>query len=371
MKLSVLQENLATALTHVSRFVTTKAQLPILGHVLLSTDSGRLKLSATNLEMGINYTIGAKIDTEGSLTLPAKDITEFVSYLSPGKIDLSLDDKRLLSVVSPRAKTLFATQPASDFPAISTPAEHQFEIDSDIFVNSLSEVIPAAATDDSRPLLTAVLCRFSSDEIELVATDGFRLSQKTIKLVNPISLPADFPVVYLPSKTLLEVTRLVKSNSKLTIGLSTNQNQVSFIFDQVELTTRILEGLYPDYKKIIPTEFATKITLSRDDLLQAIKVSSVFARQSANVVRFSLQKDHLTLSANAPQVGQNQVDVDCRLDGEPLDIAFNYKFVSDFLSFCHGSEIVIHLNQPLSPTLFSDSSDPHLVHIIMPVRLQD
>ena len=109
MKLSVLQENLATALTHVSRFVTTKAQLPILGHVLLSTDSGRLKLSATNLEMGINYTIGAKIDTEGSLTLPAKDITEFVSYLSPGKIDLSLDDKRLLSVVSPRAKTLFAT----------------------------------------------------------------------------------------------------------------------------------------------------------------------------------------------------------------------------------------------------------------------
>ena len=374
MKLSLLQENLNTALSSVSRFVSLKAQLPILSHILFTTDTGRLKLSATNLELGINYWVGAKIDQEGTFAIPAKEITEFVSYLSSGKIDLSLNSQSLLEISSPKAQSTFTTSTPSDFPSLpSLDEKTSIELDLKVLSETISQVAFAAATDDSRPVLTAVLCRFTPDSLNLVATDGFRLSLKEIKLVNPIKLPdnQESLTLLIPSRSLQEITKLAKSSAKLKFGLSKDSHQLIFVLEDLELVSRLIEGDYPDYMRIVPSSFSTKISLDKNELSQAIKIASVFARESANVVKISIKSSTIEVSANAAQVGQNKVTVDAKVEGESLEIAFNYKFISDYLSICQGDEVIIELNEPLTPGLFHDSKDPHFTHIIMPVRIQD
>ncbi|MFA7301744.1 MAG: DNA polymerase III subunit beta [Candidatus Shapirobacteria bacterium] len=374
MELSLLTENLNTALSHVSRFVSTKAQLPILSHILFSTDAGRLKLSATSLEMSINYWTGAKIESEGSFCLPSKDISEFISYLPTGKIDFNLNEQNLLTVKSLKASSTFSTLSSSDFPEIPTiDSTTVFELDLPSLLDSVATVAFASATDDSRPVLTSVLCKFTSDTLTLVATDGFRLSLKTIKFQTPITFPdgQDSLTLLIPAKSLSEVLKIAKVAPKIKIGLTPDRHQVVFVLEDLEIISRLIDGEYPNFERIIPESSPTKIYVNKDELSQAIKLASVFARQSANVVRFSLKSNSLELSANAPQIGQNQVSVDARIEGEPLEIAFNYKFISDFLAICKGTEIVIELNQPLTPGAFRDPQNPDLLHIIMPVRLQD
>lgn len=374
MKLSLLQQNLHQALTHVSRFVSLKNQLPILTNVLIATDNGRLKLSATNLEIGINYWIGAKIEKEGSFTVPVKEIAEFVSYLSSQTINISLSEKSLLQLSSTNTQSTFTTTPAKDFPQLAKiNPKTTIKLDLPLLAKAVSQIAFSAATDDSRPVLTSILCQFSQNNLLLVATDGFRLSLKNIKLVNPLNLKNDKkPLTFLiPARSLTEITKLAKNEKEITMGLTTDQNQIVFVLEDLELVSRLIEGDYPDYKRIIPSSFITKVFLNKAEFSQAVKIASVFASQSANVVKFTIGKNNLTLSANAPQIGRNQATVEARVEGEPLDIAFNYKFVSGFLDACQGEEVVIELNETLTPGLFHDQSDPHFTHIIMPVRLQD
>jgi len=374
MQFSLLQPNFNQALAHVSRFISTKNQLPILNNVLLETDQGRLKISATNLDIGIKYWLGAKIEKEGTITVPVKEIAEFVSYLSPEKIDIILDDKSLLQVNSAKAQSTFTTAPSTDFPALpALDPKNSISLDLSLLAKAVSQIAFASATDDSRPVLTAVLCQFTADNLLLVATDGFRLSLKNIKLVNPITLPKGqtSQTFLIPARSLTEIVKLAKNEKQITMGLSSDTNQIVFVLDDLELVSRLIEGEYPDYNRIIPQSFITKVFLNKQDFAQAIKISSVFAAQSANVVKFTVAKDKLVLSANAPQIGRNQATVDARLEGEPLEIAFNYKFVSEFIDACQGEEIVIELNEALTPGLFHDQSDPHFTHIIMPVRIQD
>jgi len=373
MKVSILQENFNSALNNVSRFISTKNQLPILNNLLLSTDSGRLKISATNLELSINYWIGAKIEQDGSTTIPPKEITEFVSYLSSGKIDLSLKENNLLSVSSQKTESTFTTIPALDYPEFPLiDSKTNFDIDFNIFSTSISQIAFSAALDDIRPVLTAILCQFTNDNLTFVATDGFRLSFKTIKLVNPLNLKADQTITFLiPAKSLIEVTKLAKNNQKIKIGLTSDEHQVVFVLDDVEIISRLIEGDYPDYQKIIPESFSTKVFLNKDEFLQAVKIASVFAKESANVVKLNIKANSLELSANAPQIGQNKASVDSKTEGENIEIAFNYKFLVDFLTNCKSPEITIELNDSLSPACFQDQSDPSFTHIIMPVRLQD
>lgn len=374
MQATLLQENLNSALSVVSRFVANRAQLPVLSNILITTDSGRLRLSATNLELGINYWLGGKIDTEGSFTVPAKEITEFVSYLTPGNISLSLNDQSLLELSSLKARSTFTTTPSADFPEIPhlNPAT-AFELDTKTLFSSVLEVSPSSSLDDSRPVLTAILCQFTSTSCKLVATDGFRLSVKEISLPQSVTLPPDTDsLTYLiPSKSFTEITKLFKSVSSVKFGFSQDSHQLVFASPDLEVSTRIIEGEFPDYHRIIPQSFATTANVSRSDLLQAVKIASVFAKESANVVKLSLKNNHIDVSANAVQVGQNKAEVDAAVTGESLDVAFNYKFLTDFLSVCQGDSITISLNEPLTPGLFQDSSNTSLTHIIMPVRIQD
>jgi len=372
MKLSLLQENLNTALTNVSRFVSSKNQLPVLNNILLSTDNGRLKLSATNLELSINYWIGAKIEEEGTITVPSKEITEFVSYLTPGKIDLFLEKNNLLTLSSPKTESTFTTNPSTDYPEFPTlNSDTCFELDLNVLTQAISQIAFSAAADDTRPVLTAILCQFTSNSLMLVATDGFRLSFKSIKLINPIDLKTDQVTFLIPAKSLLEVTKLAKTNTKIKIGLTSDEHQVVFILDDIELVSRLISGEYPAYQRIIPESFSSKVFLNKDEFVQAVKIASVFAKESANIVRFNIKTNSIELTANAPQIGQNKATVDAKVEGENLEIAFNYKFLMDFLNICKSQEIIIEFNESLTPAFFHDQSDPNFSHIIMPVRLQD
>ena len=374
MKFSVLQENLNTALQNVSRFVSPKTQLPILSNILFQSDEGRLKLSATNLELGINYWLGAKLEDEGSFTIPSKEITEFVSYLSAGKIDVDLNEKSLLTVNSAKASSTFTTSPATDFPTSpSLDLSKAFDLDLSLLTKTVNQIVFASASDDTRPILTSVYWHFTPDQFTIAATDGFRLSVKTSKLVNPLNIQTDPDgfTFLVPARTLAEVVKLAKSSKTVKLGPSPDEHQLVFVLEDLELVSRLVQGDFPPFQKIIPEETATKVYLDRTELTQAIKIVSVFARESANVVKFSLKTNSIELSANAPQLGQNKVDVDARIEGAPLDIAFNFKFISDFLNICTGDEVLIELNEPLSSAIFRDQADPEFTHIIMPVRIQD
>ncbi|HRT40065.1 MAG TPA: DNA polymerase III subunit beta [Candidatus Woesebacteria bacterium] len=372
MKLSLLQENLNLALNHVSRFVAFKAQLPILGNILLTTDSGRLKLSATNLELGINYWVGAKIDKEGTIAVPAREITEFVSYLDPGKIDLTLNSN-LLNLKSNKAESDFTTFSPIDFPVLSSAnSKDGFEIDFSDLADPINQITFSAATDDTRPVLTGILVCFTKDNLILVATDGFRLSLKEIKLKSPIKMPSgkDRLTLLVPAKALMEINKLVSPNSLIKISIAKDERQIFFIMDNLELVSSLLEGQYPEYQKIIPESFSTTIEIDKDELTQAIKLASVFAAQSANVVKMNIKHNVVEISANAPQLGKNKITVATKINGDPIEIAFNYKFILDFIGAVKGKELVIKLNESLTPGLFADVADPTYTHIIMPVRIQ-
>lgn len=372
MNISLLQENLNLALNHVSRFVSSKNQLPVLNNILFSTDQGRLKLSATNLELSINYWVGAKIDQEGSITVPSKEITEFVSYLPSGKTNLELNNN-LLTLSSEKNNSTFTTLPSTDFPEFpQINPDTEFELDVELLTQAISQISFSAAIDDTRPVLTGILCSFNQDFIRFVSTDGFRLSFKEIKLNTPLNLKTDQTINFIiPAKSLIEVTKLSKNNQKIKIGLTLDEHQVVFLMDDVELISRLIEGDFPDYQKLIPESYSTKVFINHDELLQSVKIASVFARESANVIRVSIKSNKLELSANAPQIGQNQTQLESKTEGENLEVAFNYKFLTDFLNVCKSQEILIELNENLTPVFFHDQSDPSFTHIIMPVRLQD
>jgi DNA polymerase III subunit beta len=374
MKFSVLQENLNEALANVSRFISSKSQLPVLNNILITTDNGRIKLSATNLDIGLNYWIGGKIEKEGSITIPSKEVTEFVSYLNTGKLEIELNTQNIFSIKSEKFDSDFTTISANDFPTLPPlNTKSSIDIQSSLLKNTVSQVVFSAATDDSRPVLTGVLCVFTKDSLKLVATDGFRLSLKTIKLVNPLSLPdnKESLTFLLPSRTLSEVVKLSKNDDTIKIGLTPDEHQVVFVLEDMELVSGLIDGEYPDYTKIIPESFNTNIFVNKEEFAQAIRIASVFASKSANVVKFNIKNNKLELSANASQLGKNKTELDAKVEGESLEIAFNYKFVSDFLSNCQGEEVLIKLNESLSPGLFQDQTNPDFTHIIMPVRIQD
>ncbi|HAP37399.1 TPA: DNA polymerase III subunit beta, partial [Candidatus Shapirobacteria bacterium] len=284
MKFSVLQENLNTALQNVSRFVSPKTQLPILSNILFQSDQGRLKLSATNLELGINYWLGAKLEDEGSFTIPSKEITEFVSYLSAGKIDVDLNDKSLLTVNSAKASSTFTTSPATDFPTSpSLDLSKAFDLDLSLLTKTVNQIVFASASDDTRPILTSVYWHFTPDQFTIAATDGFRLSVKTSKLVNPLNIQTDPDgfTFLVPARTLAEVVKLAKTSKTVKLGPSPDEHQLVFVLEDLELVSRLVQGDFPPFQKIIPKETATKVYLDRAELTQAIKIVSVFARESA------------------------------------------------------------------------------------------
>ena len=368
MDLEVLQENLSKALSITSRFVSSRAQLPVLANILLKADKTKLIVSGTNLETSASISLGAKIKEDGDLTIPAKNFFEIVSNLTQGNIHL-ISEKESLKIVGSGFTGKISGMNASDFPKVpqTIKKDGSINLSKAEFLNALPQVSFAVSSDEGRPVLTGMLFILSKKSLSLVATDGFRLSKKTIPLED---ISKEIKTV-IPKNVLLEVLRTGEESENILLDVKEKEKQVVFGLDNLILSSRVLEGLYPDFEKIIPQSSSVKVRVDKEELLRAVKLASVFARDSANIVKIKIMKDSIKLSAESSQVGNQETTLDAKVEGEPVDISFNYKFLEDFLRAAIGEEVIMEFNNASSPGVFTDPKDANFLHLIMPVKIQE
>lgn len=373
MKVTSLQENLARGLQIAGRAVSTRGSLPILGNVLLRTESGRLKLTATNLEVGINVWVPAKVDDEGGITVPAKLFTDFVNSLPPGPAELSLNVRtKTVHLRSGPYEANFKGMDAEEFPIIpAAPEKPTTRLTKATLRRMIGEVAFVATTDDSRPVLTGVLTTFEGDRITMAAADPYRLSVRTAQLLSKVDTKLE---VIIPARSLQEVQRIIDdSEDPVDIFVTPNGSQVIFHTTEADLVSRVIEGQFPNYRQVIPSgKAATKIIAQREELLQATRLASLFARDSANMLRFQVDasgQPPLIISANAAEVGDNTAKVDATVDGQNTTIAFNSRFISDALSSLTAPEITLELGGPLAPGVVKIVGDDTYLHVVMPLRI--
>ena len=375
MKLSILQENLAKGLSIVSHSVAAKAQLPVLGNILLTTDKGRLKLSATNLETGINYWVGAKIEKEGTLSIPAKFLTEFVSSLPSEKVELEVKENSLF-ISCGGYKANFVGLPSSEFPPVPTLKDKETIVfSSGNLTKAISQVAFAAAQDEGRPQLTGVLLMIKTDDLLMVATDGYRLSLKKLPGIKGIKEVKEFKKgLIIPSRTLVEIGRVTNEKeqaNEVGLAITPDSNQLIFSTNEAEVVSRLIEGSFPDFEKIIPEKSKTKIICETETIIRAVRIASIFARESANIIKWKIDNGKLRISANATQVGENVSEIEAKVDGAENKIAFNSRYLLDFLNSVETEQIAFEMTNPLNPGVFKPVGDQSYLHIIMPVRVQE
>ena len=373
MKVTSLQENLARGLQIAGRAVSTRGSLPILGNVLLRTENGRLKLTATNLEVGINVWVPAKVDDEGAITVPAKLFTDFVNSLPPGPAELSLNVRtKTVHLKSGPYEANFKGLDAEEFPTIPVaPDKPTTKLSKSTLRRMIGEVAFVATTDDSRPVLTGVLTTVEGDKATMAAADPYRLSVRTAPLLSKVEGKIE---VIIPARSLQEVQRIIDdSEDPVEIFITPNGSQVIFHTQEADLVSRVIEGQFPNYRQVIPTgKAATRIIVQREELLQATRLASLFARDSANMLRFQVDpsgQPPLVISANAAEVGDNTAKVDATVDGQSTTIAFNSRFISDALSSVAAPEIALELGGPLAPGVIKIVGDDSYLHVVMPLRI--
>lgn len=366
MKVSFLSDKLQEKITYLNHAVSSRTQLPILSCFLIEAKKGKLTVSSTDLEIGLTTSISANVEEEGSVAIPAKNFVDLLSNIGSQKITLTQEGEAL-ELKGDRVKATFQTMSPDDFPKLyEEEGEEYARLRKEEMEKYFQSVVFAAAVDSSRPALSGVLIDVEEKGTLLVATDSYRLSlQKNVfKQAHKLKRP-----LVVPSRVIKEAL-LIKEGGEVVIKVSEKNNQVLFVSGDVVLVGRLIEAEYPEYQKIIPTEFVTKTTTGREDLLKAIKIASVFAKETANIVRLSIEKNKITVSSNSPSVGQDSADIDAVTVGEVNEIAFNAKYLLDILSALPDENIIFEMNNPLSPGVFRIKDDSSFLHLIMPIRVQ-
>jgi DNA polymerase-3 subunit beta len=400
MKLTILQENLVKALTSASRVITTKSQMPVLNHIKMDADKTGLVISATDLEIGLKLNTTAQVEEPGTLTVPARVITELITNCGPGNLKLETRNSEL-AISGGGTKATISGMDSEEFPEIPDFTDDDaLEIPSEQLLQAVNKVAFSAATEDSRPVLTAIQIKLTEVGMELAATDGYRLSW----LSFPSLLRGDkdetlsdgknnlkLSTFLIPARALQEVVRLIEPSIKsIKFAPLRKTNQVIFQIDHIQLVSRLISGDFPNLQKVMPDTGDTIVEMDRQELLRAMRLAAIFARESANIVKFNIfssaQKgaggSFLSVSANAPQVGGQESTVDVAVDGPAAQIAFNYRYILDFLNACTSPSVKLLMTTSLGPGLWLESASSQTKsrgssgtalqykHVIMPVRVE-
>ncbi len=375
MKVSCLQENLAKGLSIVGRAVSPRSTLPVLGNVLLATDAGRLKLSATNLEIGINCWVGAKVDEEGATTVPARTFIDLVNALPPDQVDMELIVRtQTLNLRAGRSEANVKGIDAQEFPIVPVPeGEDGIPVEPDVLRTAVQQVAFAAATDESRPILTGVLAKFEEAQLTLAAADGFRLSVRTISLPQPV--PDPFSII-IPARALVELGRISgEQDDPVVITVTPARNQVLFRLTDIVLVSQLIDGNFPDYRQIIPRDRTTHTVVDTAAFLKACKTALIFARDAAHIARLhirpgtELAPGHMTVSATSVETGDDVSELDASIEGDEIEIAFNVKYLIDLLSVINTPQIALDTTTASSPGVIRPVGDVDYTHVIMPMHL--
>jgi len=375
MKVIVLQESLARGLSIVSRAVSPRSTLPVLSNVLVASDEGRLRLSATNLELGITCWIGAKIEEEGSTTVPARTFVDLVGTLPQEQVSLSLATAtQTLNVRCGASNTDIKCIDAQEFPPLPVP-----EMDGAILLNvadfkdMISQVVFAASVDEARPVLMGVLVTVEKDTITMAAADGFRLSVRKGTLSQAVP---QLVTAIIPARALGELARVAADgNETISMVMPKGRGQVIFRMKEVEVVSQLIDGTFPDYQQIIPRSYKSRTILSTPALLKACKQAEIFAREGSNVARLDiksagdLEPGAVEISAQSEETGSNETIVAATIEGIGLLIAFNVKYMREVLEVIKSPNVALETSAANAPGVVRPVGDDAFLHVIMPMHL--
>jgi DNA polymerase-3 subunit beta len=378
MKISCLQENLAKGLATVGRAVATRSTLPVLANILLESDEGRLRLAATNLEVGINCWIGARIEEEGSITVPARLLGEFVNSLPPGQIDMELTERtQTLNLKCARYEANIKGIEAAEFPHVPTAesieGQTSLHVEADTFRQMIDQVVPAAATDESRPILTGVLAKFHQGGLTLAAADGFRLAVAKADVGADLDQTAS---VISPARALSELSRIsAEQKDPIELIITPTRNQILFHLSNTDLVSQLIDGNFPDYTQIVPKSHSTRTLIGTQELLKAVKVAFLFARDAANIIRFAvvpgseLAPGQVIITGTSAEFGDNVGEMDATVEGETIEIAFNARYLIDALTVVGTPEIALETSSPSSPGVIRPVGGDDFLCVVMPMHI--
>jgi len=374
MKLSCLQENLSKGLGIVSRAVATRSTLPITQNVLIATDQSRLKLAATNLEIAISCWLGAKIEEEGAITIPARLLTEFISSLPNDKIDITLT-QRTLQLKCARFEARINGLDAQDFPPIPQVADGlATKIEIEALRDGINQVTFAAAAEESRPVLTGIQLEFDGDKLAMAAADGFRLAVHNTSLLSSVK---NKTAIIVPARALNELGRfLTDQEEPVEITVNQQKSQILFKLKNIEMVSQLIQGAFPNYSQLIPQSYVTRAVVDVAEFLRAIKMASIFARDGSGIVRLvvspgvELTPGKMNISARAEEVGDNMGEIDALIDGEGAKIAFNAKYLSDVLSVLDEKQVALETTTSSSPGVLRPVGTDNYIHVVMPMFVQ-
>ena len=375
MKVTVLQETLAHGLSIVSRAVSPRSTLPVLSNVLVATDEGRLRLSATNLELGITCWIGAKIEEEGSTTVPARTFVDLVGTLPAEQVNLNLNPAtQSLNVRAGASITDIKCIDSQEFPPMPTPEmDTAFQINVADFKEIIQQVAFAASSDEARPVLMGVLMNVEGDKLTMAAADGFRLSVRHATLSSPV--PQALSAI-IPARALNELARIAgEGGEMISMVLPKSRGQVVFRVKDTELVAQLIDGVFPDYQQIIPHSYKSRTILSTQSLLKACKQAEIFAREGSNVARFNIKSSgdqepgSVEISAQSEETGSNETVVSATIDGSGLLIAFNVRFLREVLEVVRSPNVALETSAANSPGVIRPVGSDDFLHVIMPMHL--
>ncbi|MBT3239874.1 MAG: DNA polymerase III subunit beta [Chloroflexi bacterium] len=375
MKVSVLQENLAQGLGIVSRAVSSRSTLPVLANILVKTEDGRLRLSATNLEIGITCWIGAKIEEEGSTTVPSRTFSDLVGTLPNAQVDMSLNTQsQNLNVNSGPSNTDIKCIDSQEFPPMPKP---ELDGGAEFNVKDLKEIIRqvvfSASTDDARPVLTGVLLVIEGNKLIMAAADGFRLSVREAELSQAVEAPIR---AIIPARALMELARVAGDGDEIvTMLLPEGRGQVIFRMKNIELSSQLIEGNFPEYQQIIPGSHTTRTVVSTNAFLKACKQAEIFAREGSHIARVNvipgneMQPGTIEISAQSEETGSSEVFVDATIEGDAVLIAFNVRYLREALDVISTPNVALETTAAAAPGVLRPLSEEGFLHVIMPMHL--
>jgi DNA polymerase III subunit beta len=403
VKLSCLQENLNWGLGIVGRAVATRTTLPITNNILIETDQSRLKLVATNLELAISCWIGAMVEEEGTITVPAKLLTEFIGSLPREKVEIAMAPKtKTLSVSCASYKARISGMDSKDFPPIpKVEANINTSIDLQALHQAITQVVFAAASEESRPVLTGIDAKFDGSTLTLAAADGFRLAVYKLTLSKPVAQPIE---VIIPAKTLAELNRLIgaqdidpmrvvaavkkgpaetapgskvpPAEEPVIVTVNPNKSQILFKLRNIELVSQLIQGSFPQYEQLIPQSTGTKATVDVAEFLRATKTAAIFARDGTGIVRLmvapggELTPGKMTISARSEEIGDDEGEIPAIVQGGEAKIAFNGKYLTDVLGVLKEAQVALETTSPSSPGVLKPVGSDNYTHVVMPMFVQ-
>jgi len=376
MQFSCNQDTFSKYLNIVSRVVNTKPGLPILNNVLFETVKGKLMMTVTDLEIGINTWIGAEVKSEGKVTVPAKQLAEFVNSVPSEKVDV-LVDKQIFNVSTLNNSAQFNTIPSDDYPSVASVTNQKpvLRLSSEDILKAVGRVAFAAATDDVKPVLTGIRIEIKDDIVAFVSADGMRLSRQIIKMSSPIK---DGFNLLVPVKALQELANVVsefkdeEGEDLIDLYIIEDRNQVLFRYKDVDIVSRLIDGQFPEYQQIIPTGYKTKVAVSRDEFLNSLKISNIIARTVLGnkiLIDINPKESTLKISATQADVGSNESVFSGKMEGDSVKMAFSARFLGDVLNNIGSEDIVFECAESVKPGVFKVKGDDSFLHLIMPMML--